>query len=159
MPSRLVRAARRRCDRIISALQRDLAQRRQDHQTARNAGLSPCSVACLPHLRQGYPPRRLLTRPRARGTTSLATIDKETSMAAVATVVAKVRAAKCKGGSLAVLLKEQAGVLRRNEPGCFVYRPHRSTKDPDLFRCYAQYKDEAAFQAHGKAPHLAEYRE
>ena len=80
-------------------------------------------------------------------------------MANVLTVVAKVRAAKGKGDALAALLAEQAGVVRKNEPGCLAYRPHRSTKDPDLFIFYEQYKDDAAFDLHRKAPHLAAYRE
>ena len=80
-------------------------------------------------------------------------------MANVLTVVARIRAAKGKGDALAALLAEQAGVVRRNEPGCLAYRPHRSTKDPDLFLFYEQYKDEAAFDLHRKAPHLAAYRE
>ena len=80
-------------------------------------------------------------------------------MADVITVVAKIRAAKGKGDALAALLKEQAGVVRKNEPGCLVYRPHRSPKDPDLFLFYEQYRDDAAFDAHRKAPHLAQYRE
>jgi quinol monooxygenase YgiN len=77
----------------------------------------------------------------------------------VLTVVAKIRAAKGKGDALAALLAEQAGVVSRNEPGCLAYRPHRSTKDPELFIFYEQYKDEAAFDLHRKAPHLAQYRE
>ena len=80
-------------------------------------------------------------------------------MANVLTVVAKIRAAKGKGDALAALLAEQAGVVRKNEPGCLAYRPHRSTKDPDLFLFYEQYKDEAAFDLHRKAPHLSAYRE
>ena len=80
-------------------------------------------------------------------------------MADVLTVVAKIRAAKGKGDALAMLLEEQATAVRRAEPGCLVYRPHRSSKDPDLFLFYEQYKDEAAFEAHRKAPHLAAYRE
>ena len=40
-----------------------------------------------------------------------------------------------------------------------MYRPHRSTKDPELFLFYEQYKDQAAFDAHAKAPHLTQYRE
>jgi quinol monooxygenase YgiN len=80
-------------------------------------------------------------------------------MADVLTVVAKVRAATGKGGALAALLKEQAAAVRKAEPGCLVYRPHRSTKDPDLFIFYEQYKDDAAFDAHRTAPHLAAYRE
>ena len=70
-------------------------------------------------------------------------------MANVLTVVAKIRAAKGKGDALAALLKEQVAAVRKAEPGCLVYRPHRSTKDPD----------DAAFDLHRKAPHLAAYRE
>lgn len=80
-------------------------------------------------------------------------------MADVLTIVAKIRAAKGKGDVLAALLKEQAAVVRKAEPGCLVYRPHRSRKDPDLFLFYEQYTDEAAFDAHRKAPHLTQYRE
>jgi quinol monooxygenase YgiN len=47
-------------------------------------------------------------------------------MAEVLTVVAKIRAAKGKGDVLAALLQEQAAVVRKAEPGCLVYRPHRS---------------------------------
>jgi quinol monooxygenase YgiN len=80
-------------------------------------------------------------------------------MANVLTVIAKVRAANGKGDALAALLTEQAAVVRSAEPGCLVYRPHRSTKDPDLFLFYESYQDEAAFDAHRKAPHLASFRE
>jgi quinol monooxygenase YgiN len=80
-------------------------------------------------------------------------------MAGVLTVVAKIRAAKGKGDALAALLTEQVAVVRAAEPGCLVYRPHRSTSDPDLFIFYEQYQDAAAFDAHRAAPHLAAYRE
>jgi len=80
-------------------------------------------------------------------------------MANVLTVVAKLRAAKGKGDALAALLTEQAAVVRAAEPGCLVYRPHRSTKDPDLFLFYESYADDAAFEAHKQAPHLAAFRE
>lgn len=80
-------------------------------------------------------------------------------MANVLTVVAKIRAAKGKGDALAALLIEQAAVVRQAEPGCLVYRPHRSTKDPDVFLFYETYLDDAAFDAHRKAPHLAAFRE
>jgi quinol monooxygenase YgiN len=80
-------------------------------------------------------------------------------MADVLTVVAKIRAAKGKGDVLAALLQEQVAAVRKAEPGCLVYRPHRSTRDSDLFVFYEQYKDDAAFDAHRNAPHLAAYRE
>ena len=79
-------------------------------------------------------------------------------MADVLSIVAKIRAAKGKGDALAALLAEQAAVVKKNEPGCLVYRPHRSTKDPDVFIFYEQYKNDAAFEAHRKAAYLAEYR-
>lgn len=80
-------------------------------------------------------------------------------MTKAVTVVAKLRAAKGRGDALAALLEEQAEAVRKAEPGCLVYRPHRSTTDPELFLFYEQYRDEAAFEAHRKAPHLARYRE
>jgi quinol monooxygenase YgiN len=80
-------------------------------------------------------------------------------MADVLTVIAKIRAAKGKGDALAALLREQVEVVRRAEPGCLIYRPHRSSKDPDLFIFYEQYRDDAAFEVHRKAPYLAAYRE
>jgi quinol monooxygenase YgiN len=80
-------------------------------------------------------------------------------MANVLTVVAKIRAAKGKGDALAALLTEQAAVVRKMEPGCHIYRPHRSTSDPDLFVFYETYADDAAFELHRNAPHIATYRE
>ena len=80
-------------------------------------------------------------------------------MADVLTVVATLRAAKGKGDALAALLREQAEVVLEAEPGCLVYRPHRSTNDPELFLFYEMYADDAAFEAHRTAPHLKAYRE
>jgi quinol monooxygenase YgiN len=73
-------------------------------------------------------------------------------------VVAKVRAAKGKADALAALLKAQVGVVRKAEPGCLVYRLHRSSKDTDLFLFYEVYEDEAAYAEHRNAPHLAAFR-
>jgi quinol monooxygenase YgiN len=75
------------------------------------------------------------------------------------TVVARLRAAKGKGDALAALLSEQAATVKRAEPGCLVYRAHRSIEDPELFVFYETYVDDAAFEFHRKAPHLAAYRE
>ena len=80
-------------------------------------------------------------------------------MVNVLTVVARIRAAKGNADALAALLAEQAAVVRREEPGCLVYRVHRSTNDPELFLFYEMYVDDAAFDLHRKAPHLAAYRE
>lgn len=74
------------------------------------------------------------------------------------TVVARLRAAPDKGDALAALLTEQCGVIRRSEPGCLEYRIHRATEDPLQFLFYETYVDDAAFDAHRKSPHLADYR-
>ena len=79
-------------------------------------------------------------------------------MANVLTVVARLRAAQDKGDALAALLTEQAGVVRAAEPGCLVYRVHRSTKDPLSFLFYETYADKAAYELHRAAPHLAAFR-
>jgi quinol monooxygenase YgiN len=49
--------------------------------------------------------------------------------------------------------------VRSEEPGCLVYRVHRSTKDPELFLFYEMYVDEAALDLHRKATHFAAYRQ
>ena len=77
----------------------------------------------------------------------------------VITVVATLRAAQGKGDALAAFLVEQAAVVRREEPGCLEYIPHRSTGDPDLFLFYETYRDEVAFAAHRASSHLAAFRE
>lgn len=74
------------------------------------------------------------------------------------TVVARLRATKGKGDDLAALLKEQAGVVRASEPGCLDYTPYRSVADPEAFVFYEEYVDQAAFDAHMAAPHMAPYR-
>ena len=79
-------------------------------------------------------------------------------MANVLTVVAKIRAAQDKGDALAALLSEQAVAVRNAEPGCLIYRVHRSTSDPELFMFYEMYVDDAALDWHRSAPHLAAYR-
>jgi quinol monooxygenase YgiN len=74
------------------------------------------------------------------------------------TVVAKLRAAAGKADALAALLIEQCGVILGSEPGCLDYRIHRATDDPRNFLFYETYVDDAAFDAHRKSPHLADYR-
>jgi quinol monooxygenase YgiN len=75
------------------------------------------------------------------------------------TVVARLRAAKTKGDALAAMLAEQAAAVRNSEPGCLVYRVHRSTTDPGAFLFYETYVDDTAYELHRKSPHLAAYRQ
>ncbi len=44
----------------------------------------------------------------------------------------------------------------RGEAGTEAYVLHRSVQDPTAFVFYEVYKDQAAFEAHGKTPHMAE---
>ena len=79
-------------------------------------------------------------------------------MADLLTVVARIRAAAGKGDLLAAFLTEQAAAVRAAEPGCLVYRVHRSTKDPLLFLFYETYASDAAYETHRAAPHLSAFR-
>ena len=79
-------------------------------------------------------------------------------MAEVFTVVAKLRARAGREKELEALLKRQVAVVRANEPDCLAYRLHRLTQDPTAFLFYEQYRTEAAFEAHRKAPHLAAFQ-
>ena len=80
-------------------------------------------------------------------------------MADVVTVLAKIRAAKGKGDALAAFLKDQSATFLGEEPGCVVYRIHRSTTTPELFMLYEVYRDAAAFDVHRASPHLAAFRQ
>lgn len=79
-------------------------------------------------------------------------------MANVLTVVAKLAAKPGNGDELAAILREQVAAVLQAEPDCLVYRLHRSRKNADLFLFYEQYRSEAAFDLHRKAPHLAAFR-
>jgi quinol monooxygenase YgiN len=80
-------------------------------------------------------------------------------MANAFTVVANIRAAKGKEDALAAFLTEQVAAVIKAEPGCLVYRLHRSVTDPAQFCFYEMFKDEAAFELHRNSPHIAAFRE
>jgi autoinducer 2-degrading protein len=46
----------------------------------------------------------------------------------------------------------------RDEPGCLRFDVLQDNSDPNHFFFYEVYADEAAFQAHGQAPHFARWR-
>jgi quinol monooxygenase YgiN len=79
-------------------------------------------------------------------------------MAGVLTVVAKIHPRAGHEAEVEGLLLEMAEAVRRHEPDCLAYRPHRSTAEPPVFYFYEQYRTDAAFEAHRTAPHLAEAR-
>jgi quinol monooxygenase YgiN len=80
-------------------------------------------------------------------------------MANVLSVIAKLSAKPGQGDALAPILREQVAAVLKAEPDCLVYRLHRSKKHPDLFLFYEQYRSDAAFDLHRKAPHLTAFRE
>ena len=45
----------------------------------------------------------------------------------------------------------------REEPGCRMYRAHRSSADPRRFFLYEQYDDMAAIEAHRASPYFLEH--
>ena len=42
----------------------------------------------------------------------------------------------------------------RKEPGCELYIPCRDPEDPRAYLFYEQYRDKAAFEAHGETEHF-----
>jgi quinol monooxygenase YgiN len=44
----------------------------------------------------------------------------------------------------------------RTEPGNVHYIAHRDPEDPRVFLLYEQYRDKAAFEAHGETEHFKE---
>lgn len=57
----------------------------------------------------------------------------------------------------AVALFQPLTAATRAEPGCRMYRVHRSTGDPRRFFLYELYDDQAALDAHRAAPHFEQY--
>jgi quinol monooxygenase YgiN len=76
----------------------------------------------------------------------------------VLTVVAKIYPKAGKEDEVGALLTKMAEAVRRSEPDCLIYRPHRLATTPVAFLFYEQYRSDAAFEFHKTAPHLAAYR-
>jgi (4S)-4-hydroxy-5-phosphonooxypentane-2,3-dione isomerase len=53
-------------------------------------------------------------------------------------------------------LRVRAEAVRRDEPGCLIYRASRSTEDPHVFVLYEEYEDEDTLLAHRETPHFQE---
>lgn len=71
------------------------------------------------------------------------------------TLIAKLKA---KAGSEKATEEELKAMIPkvRQEQGTLTYILHRSAQDPTVFVFYEVYRDQAAFDAHGKTPHMAE---
>ena len=62
-----------------------------------------------------------------------------------------------KGDVLLPLISENARKSVETEPGCLQFDVMRAPDNPNRFVLFEVYRDEAAYQAHGKTPHLAEF--
>lgn len=74
------------------------------------------------------------------------------------TVVARIYPKAGKEAEVADLLVQMADTVKKNEPDCIIYRPHRLTKEPVVFLFYEQYRSLEAFEFHRTAAHLSESR-
>ena len=54
-------------------------------------------------------------------------------------------------------LLRQMAVESRREPGCMLFRVHRSLDDPGTFFLYEQFESQAALQAHSETDHFRRY--
>ncbi len=79
-------------------------------------------------------------------------------MAGVLTVVAKIHPRAEKEDEVQAVLIRMAEAVRKAEPECLIYRPHRLETSPPVFLFYEQYRSDAAFEFHKTAPHLAAFR-
>ncbi len=55
-------------------------------------------------------------------------------------------------------LREMVGSVQAQEPGALAYICHRSQDDPSEIVFFEVYADDAALQAHGRTPHMGEFR-
>ena len=68
-------------------------------------------------------------------------------------LVVRMKAKEGKEGRAAELAGELA-VASRQEAGCEAYVPCRDPEDAGSFLIYEQYRDQAAFEAHGASEHF-----
>lgn len=61
------------------------------------------------------------------------------------------------GERFAGLIAENARASVTTEPGCLQFDVVRDEKDQNRFALYEVYRDGAAFEAHGKMPHVAAF--
>ncbi|WP_322796422.1 putative quinol monooxygenase [Tepidiforma sp.] len=71
------------------------------------------------------------------------------------TIVAKLQAQPGKEDELKAALTEMVAAVKQHEAGAVpTYSLHVAENDPTLFLFYENYRDAAAFDAHGKTDHM-----
>src|SRR5438477_7222804 len=68
-------------------------------------------------------------------------------------LVVRMRAKEGEDDRAAEIARELAEASR-GEPGCAAYVPCRDPEDPRSFLFYEEYRDKAAFEAHGASEHF-----
>ena len=71
-------------------------------------------------------------------------------------VTARLRAKAGRADELEAMLRELAGEVRANEPGCALYQPARSKHDTHEFVVIERYESDDAQAAHANAEHFRE---
>jgi quinol monooxygenase YgiN len=71
-------------------------------------------------------------------------------------LLARYQAQEGQGDVVSRTLIQMAESVRRDVPGCLVYRASRSVEHPDVFVLYEEYEDEAALLAHRETAHFQE---
>ncbi|WP_024804524.1 putative quinol monooxygenase [Nocardia sp. BMG51109] len=69
-------------------------------------------------------------------------------------VIAELTVQAGKGAELEAAVAELVEQIRRNEPGNREYRLVRSKQDPNSYRIFELYDDQAALELHGKSDHF-----
>jgi quinol monooxygenase YgiN len=70
------------------------------------------------------------------------------------TVIAKLKVKPGSEAAFEAAGKEMIATVRSAEPGTLTYILHKNTKDAAEFTYYKVYKDQAAFDSHGKTDHM-----
>jgi quinol monooxygenase YgiN len=69
-------------------------------------------------------------------------------------LLAKIKVQPGKEAEFTTAAKEMIATVKTAEPGTLAYILHQNSKDPTEFIYYEAYKDQAAFDAHGKTDHM-----
>jgi (4S)-4-hydroxy-5-phosphonooxypentane-2,3-dione isomerase len=70
----------------------------------------------------------------------------------------KVRVKPAERARFLSAIEEDALGSERDEAGCYRFNVLQDEADPNIYYFYEVYKDEAALEAHRKAPHYATWR-
>ena len=70
-------------------------------------------------------------------------------------IIAELKAKAGESAALLAVMAEAAALVTEHEPGCLFYEVCRSRTDPDIFKLFEIYTDQAALDAHRTMPYFA----